>query len=530
MGILNLKLTSPHWYSAPSGKLHIWSMSGDKELLMNAVQNGVSEEIAAKLPGHWTLIDQRGHTPLIVSDRIRSHPIVYTFLDGTWHISDDIEAIRPLRSIERNCNQAEIFEHTGFAVGSQTLLKGILSTEAGSYISLEKDGSASSHLYVDYHFSHDSTGDANEFAKIFAHALDVSVGRMLESVGGRQLVIPLSGGLDSRLLAAYLRLKEVDNLVAFTYGKLGAREVETSRKVADELGIRWFSIPLEACKVRSAAKGREFGRFLRATWKGTSLPHIQDWYALNVIKHMGLVDDHAVFLPGHTIVGNMHDEYLSTERSSQEEVRAAITRHHASLQGQHCTVGRNPVWQAELERAAQQIGYGSTDRSVQELVEWFNLKERQAKYINNSMSAYELFGYSWALPMLDREMWQVWLHGSPELTLTRAWYSSYTKQIYRRVTGHDIDTYRQASIRLNSTMKNWLLAGMRTTGADQLLNRCRSIRIMMDHPMAFEAYSDLSRIRQLGAYLCGRNQMGLWTRSFVRQGWCGHDSLVPQAG
>ena len=55
---------------------------------------------------------------------------------------------------------------------------------------------------------------------------------MLRDVGDRWLLVPLSGGLDSRLLAAWLKRHGARNAAAFTYGvpRTPRSSFEESRK------------------------------------------------------------------------------------------------------------------------------------------------------------------------------------------------------------------------------------------------------------------------------------------------------------
>ncbi|MGV2448481.1 UNVERIFIED_CONTAM: hypothetical protein FO527_31450, partial [Bacillus sp. ATCC 13368] len=101
---------------------------------MQMLSSGVNEDILAKLPGHWTIVDEREENPIIASDRIRSHPLAYAFVNGTWLVTDDFEATRTLKSLERNDQQARIFESTGFCIGPYTLAESICSTEAAHYV------------------------------------------------------------------------------------------------------------------------------------------------------------------------------------------------------------------------------------------------------------------------------------------------------------------------------------------------------------------------------------------------------------
>jgi asparagine synthase (glutamine-hydrolysing) len=55
-------------------------------------------------------------------------------------------------------------------------------------------------------------------------------------------VVPLSGGLDSRIIVAMLKRLGVEDVICFTYGKKGNREAEISRQVAEALGYRWYFV------------------------------------------------------------------------------------------------------------------------------------------------------------------------------------------------------------------------------------------------------------------------------------------------
>ena len=64
----------------------------------------------------------------------------------------------------------------------------------------------------------------------------------------------------------------------------------------------------------------------------------------------------------------------------------------------------------------------------------YNVRERQTKYINNSMRAYEHLGLEWALPMLDVEFWEAWHRGAVELTATRDFYAVFIGRLWDRAT------------------------------------------------------------------------------------------------
>lgn len=518
-------LASPGW--ASQGGIRLWRPLRGQ----GPIPSGLPATAPASRTGQWTLIEPDGEDLRLTTDRPRSHHLLFTRLDGRWIVSDDPGLLRerlPAGAWRRDRGAAEAFLHLGFTPGTSTLISGVHATPAASTTLLRADGSWESRAWEDYRFASSPISDGEEYAEAFAGAMDAAVSRLLDAVGERQLVLPLSGGLDSRLLAAWLTRLGAGRITAFTYGKAGARETAVSRRVAEALGLPWFSVELDPAEIAGDWAGRGGARFRASTWGATSLPHPQDWYALERMRREGLVDDDAVFLPGHTIVGNMHDESLLDGSPARARVLSTIASHHAVLQGRPRAYRRLEGLRAAVLGAARELGVGAdlAPRDAQRLIEWFNLRERQAKYINNSMKGYEAFGYDWALPMLNRELWDVWLRGAEGLTATRQWYAGFTMRTYAEVTGQETALFAPAATRLPALPKRALLASLRATRGDRALSRYRSVRTMLDHPMAFEAFSEpIPRREQVARMVLGTSTLGLWTRLFLDGGWA--PGLVP---
>lgn len=518
-------LKSRHWHTTGNGKRHVWAMLAPTSEQIAALPLDLTEQVLTGLPGHWTIVDESDGKITIATDRTRSLPLCYTYQNGRWLVTDDIETLRNEIPWVSDSEQSAIFPHTGFTLGAGTLVENVSTTQAAECLSLSPDGQVTRTPLFSYQYSKSPLCTPGELEEKFSEALDTVFTRLLENSKGRQLLIPLSGGLDSRLLAAWLKKLGATNLKTFTYGKAEAAEVAVSEQVAKALGIDWFNVVLDPDKVRQAWQNNS-ADFLRATWKGTSLPHVQDWYALFIMREKGLVDEDAIFLPGHTIVGNTHNEELITDHAGFSEIQRALLAYHTFLQGRSSKVGKTGSWRDALQEAIEYVNYPQGVRSTQELIEWFNIKERQAKYINNSMASYEYFNYSWALPMLEPEVWDALLQGSETLTIDRRWYADFTSRIYAEQSGLEVDYFHAPATEMNAQLKDVLLKIMRASRADKILNRYRSIRVMLDHPMAFEALASTGKLGQLKKMLCGASTLGIWSQAFLAGKW-GEDVLIP---
>jgi len=525
---------SPASPSPLSGPHHLWRplppRTGELESLRR--------EQPTRRTGSWTLIEAGDGVVRLTTDRTRSHHLLFTRAGDTWVISDDPQELRRhAPAWVRDEQAAGVFLHAGFTPGTRTLAHEVYATPAGSVVELRPDGTWSCRSWETYRYDADPITSPQEFAGVFRTALDTAVERVLQDTDGRQLLVPLSGGLDSRLLAVWLKRHGARNVVTFTYGVPGSTEVAISRGVAEALGMDWFTVDLDPAEVARTWAGPDGVGFQKRTWGLTSLPHVQDWYALLRMRRDALIDTDAVFLPGHTIVGNMHDEHLLEGRPSRNDVLAAVARHHSLLQGDRNAWRHLPLLRRAVMQGAQEVSFptrrnedlAGSGRSIQELLEWVNLQERQAKYINESLKAYEAFGYGWALPMLDTELWRTWLRGSEELTATRDWYAQFTAEVYGEATGTASQLFEAPAARIPAGPRRALMAALTVTGTRTALSRAVSMRTMLHHPMAFEAFNaPMPYTEQILRMARGATSTGLWTQLFLDGTW-GAEPVVPMS-
>ena len=235
-------------------------------------------------------------------------------------------------------------------------------------------------------------------------------------------------------------------------------------------------------------------------------------------------------LPGHTIVGNMHDEHLLDEPpATRSDVAKAIITHHQGLQGEQNQAWADPYRAGKVKDFLALRPFTGSSRDVQSILESYNVRERQTKYINNSVRAYEHLGLDWALPMLDVEFWDAWHHGAVELTATRDFYAVFIGRLWAQATARasgqeqtsQADLAYFTPTQVNETTRSRLKAVLSRLHLLHLAERTASSWATLHSPMSFDAFiTDTSRPAAAVQLMTGRTLLGFWARAFITDTWC----------
>lgn len=565
---VDLRLRSAQWSRVSPLNSTAKTATNHAELWLRAdsdCSDPVDPAVLASHPGRLAAIRIDDDEVVLAQDRLRSWPLFWALEDlgGPEHagdcgtdpgrarsgrrlvISDDSTLMRGAVTSPRLDPRARReFLDAGFVTGTDTLLAGVHQTEQGAIVRIDRatgKARAVNHSLARFSEETDMITDPEEFTALLSEALDAGLGRVLEDLdrrpGSPRLVLPLSGGLDSRLLAAWLALHgALDRTVAFTYGRPGSREVEVSRSVAEAVGLEWHAVEYVPADLREAWQTQDAADFLEYSYALGALPHVQDWYALRSLLAQGVLRRGDVVLPGHTIVGNMHDEWMLEEPTiTRGRVAKAIITHHQDLQGGQKRAWADPYRAAKVKEFLALRPFTGSPRDVQSVLESYNVRERQTKYINNSMRAYEHLGLDWALPMLDVEFWSAWHRGAVELTARRDFYAVFIGRLWAQATapaaggpgapaagsptGDDLPYFAPTTV--SEERRSQLKTALSRLHLLELAERAASTWATLHSAMAFEAFiTDTPRPVAAVQLMGGRKLLGFWTRAFMADSWC----------
>ncbi len=362
--------------------------------------------------GNFSLVINRDDRVFIAVDRLRSMPIFYQYSGEELLISDDAKLIKdridnnsidPIKLLE--------FKLTGYTIGNSTLLDNVKQVQAGELIivKMEDPLNIESKFYSNHLHSNFTTSKEEELFKELEIVSTNIFKRVVKSARNKMIVVPLSGGYDSRYILAMLKKEGYENVVCYTYGREDSFEVRISREVASKLGYTWYFIKYDKTSWDKMLS-KDGIEYFESSHNYSSLPHIQDYIAIEYLNNKRLIDDNAIIIPGFCgdLLGGsylMHDKDLKDILLNNKTLSEYIYRKHFNLFNYHGNM---------KEKIINNIGKFIDDYEIKDEEDLISINEhfftchKVSKFVINSLRVYEHFGYEWRMPLWDNELTDFW--------------------------------------------------------------------------------------------------------------------------
>lgn len=446
------------------------------------------EEGIDRCGGFFAAVSASNDRVFAAVDRIRSIPIFYAQKDGHLYLSDDANWIRERVGSSIDPTAKEEFLLTGYVTGRDTLFSDIKQLQAGEYLIAKANGVRLKRYFVFVH----SEGSPDHLSERFDEAFFASIDRLIAMAGGRQIVIPLSGGLDSRLILAGLIQRGYKNLLTFTYGSTSNPELSISRSIVQQLGVDWHFFEYTPASWKAAYHSNEGAAYRRMAGNLTSLPHMQDFLATQGLRKK--FEPGCIVVPGHTGDFICGGHLPSQARPGMYVSAADLPR---SVASRHYTLNqcKPPLLAACLhERIYHCAGSAPVTSPVMlaDAYEKWEWQERQAKYIANSVRVYEFFDLSWWLPLWGDPFVRFWQSVPLGTRSDKDWYPLQVDRL-SRLAGISTGRKTERSSLKHRTMVSAIKAGHRASSiAPALAPAIQSVKNL------FSAARDMQNPLMLG--------------------------------
>ncbi|MFQ3787489.1 asparagine synthase-related protein [Halomonas sp. A29] len=397
-----------------------------------------------ELNGFHALVRRTGNEMVAAVDRIRSIPLFYGVQAGDVYLSDDADWVRQQLDEAHIHDEARAdFELAGYVTGQDTLFRRVKQLRAGeALIVSDSDLGLTLSLERYFLFQYYGMSDRDDSRRLIRleEIVEEACEQLVKTANGRQIVVPLSGGYDSRLIATLLARCEYPRVLTYAYGHRDNQEAKVSREVAHALGLPWTFVEYSQEAWNQVADSDEYWRYQQwaSGWNG--IANMQDWLAVKLLTEQGKVEPGSLFVPGHCCVtGFLLPSVFEAKRAGRLMEAGELTE---ALRQRHFTLNASEEGEALFRERVQPrlaLDYPldealDPDEFIRQFV-LFGWQERQAKFIVNSVRCFEFFGHDWWMPLYDRDFMAFWQSVPRHWLEHRSGYVTFVENMFTEVSG-----------------------------------------------------------------------------------------------
>lgn len=402
--------------------------SGIPEELLNIRSEEDFKAALAHLSGNFALVCRFNGKTIAAVDRISIYPLFFSQSGADITISDRftwMEQQQP--DLQGDPESLLEFLATQMVLSNRTLAKGVYVLNAGQYlVADDTSGALTIHDYDTHRHTEAYPNDFTYLKQKHEEVIDDVFRRMIDSLHGRKVILFLSGGYDSRLVAVQLHKFHYTNVLCVSFSTAYTPEVQVAKEVAAQLGFEWKLLEVDNHYVRSLAQeNSSFAAYQSAASNGFRVPYLE-FVLLKPYFDRGELPKDCVIVNGNSgdfIEGDQFSpRFVPGESYTSDALVDAILERHFLLSGKK--ICSYPGFRTTISSILQLDANRSYSYAeCQELYEQFNWRERQCKYVVNSINEAEEFLHTdWRLPLWDDALVDFWLNVPIEQRAFRSLY------------------------------------------------------------------------------------------------------------
>ena len=317
-----------------------------------------AESLPEKLSGSFNaaVFDLRARRAAICNDRLGHWHLYYYEDDRLFLFAGEFKAFRAYANFDREIDDAAVrdFFNYQLVLGDRTFFKRVKRLRWAHRIAFA-DGRVSIKPWWEWRLGNDSTQPVSELVEESHHLYQDIVRK--QTAGASHVIIPLSGGLDSRMVLAHARLAGIEPHT-FSHGQSRSLEVKLAARVAATAGVKHHRF----IDINPAWTADYAERFI---WLTGGMVEIGPSILLGVADQYGLPATTSVFLNG--VAGRTAFAYgyfnagdIRTDVSRDEKLRRLCT----SLAGSPEDENSYSIFSSEFRRSLKASYYPAVDSEL----------------------------------------------------------------------------------------------------------------------------------------------------------------------
>lgn len=380
--------------------------------------------LLANLNGFFAIIVECDDFIYAAVDRVNSTPLMYKIDDDLWIGDNYSNFIRKTSRI----NQESLVQYlsSGYVYEDNTLIDDVFQLLPGTALIYDKK-QLTGMVEKYYEYLPETCRPIHHSESDYINMLDdvhnKVFGRLVENLNGRQAVLPLSGGYDSRLILEMLLRFGHKNILCVTWGRENDWQAKIARNVTFNLGINWVCINQDSGSWSKWYRKHGVEDQLERCGALCSIPYIQENVLIEYLAKNKLIDSDAIFLNGNSgdfIEGEHIPPGIKAEIENDEIVARLVYKH------QRLAKVSNPEKTYKLLGDSVQ-SFRERGLDARLFFEYWEWSERQSKFVTNCIKPFEAGGYEWRMPFWENEVMDFWANVPIDIKSERKLFYSYFK-------------------------------------------------------------------------------------------------------
>jgi asparagine synthase (glutamine-hydrolysing) len=423
-------LNTKNWYKYTSNNIEIlYKGVNAKKNCLKLVQKLNKEKNLTKLTSHinfydnnFAIIIKKNEEIFAIVDKIRSYPLLYYYDNNNFILFENYQLIKNI-SLNKIVDKKQVlyFSLSGYTFQNGTIYKNIKQINPGTLIHFVSNKVNK----FKYHSFNDKIVKkiSNSEQKLKSINEEIIL-KLIKSCKGKQIVIPLSAGYDSRFVLSGLKEYGFDNILTFSYGRKNNREVKIAKALSKKLKVPWHYISYTNKNLKAIVESKEHQSYEAFADNLTSIHFPQDFTAIKYLHENDIISKNSVIVNGQSgdfISGNHLPTLDYKNKNVIKDLVSLYTSKNYNLWNKYYLKNKSKLNKYILTYIKLNIPNFNKKKN-HTLYEILEFENRQCKYVVNGQRLYEFFNYEWRLPLWDDLYLDFWATVPQEEKLNQKLY------------------------------------------------------------------------------------------------------------
>lgn len=347
-------------------------------------------------------------------DYIRSYPVYWSHNSKLDELVFSSQAnIIKYKNVDNN--QLTAFRMSGYTVDNGTLWKEVKSLNAGEFLFYKNKNFFYQKAYFSYIPQESFIPSFTEYKVLLKKQIHQIIKNIILASNGKTVIIPLSAGLDSRLIASGLKHYNYKKVKCFSYGIKNNFEAKASKTIAKKLGYKWIFVNITHRKASNFYKTKKYINYIENSVDGCATSTIQGLYAIDCLIKKKYINKNDIIINGNSgdfiSGGHIPKKIINFKIKNLKQSMNNIMQYHYE---KHYLLWESLNTEKNKEIIKQGL-YNQIKKNIKKkplllfsVLEFLEFQNRQTKYVVNAQRIYDFYKIDWLLPLWNKSFIKFW--------------------------------------------------------------------------------------------------------------------------